>query len=896
MCTENAMLPAGGSVSTDCVCNAGYSRYDVSACVACAAGKYKNTTGNMECTLCSSAKFSTSVGALNETTCKACQEHANSSAGSSAKFDCKCNPGYSGSSTVCKKCPIGRYKDFPGNLQCTACAEGKYSEALGAVTADVCRDCPEHSTSHVRSDTVYDCICKAGATGEAGGPCVLCEVGKYKSVSGRIECTSCPASSTSAAGSTLESDCVVPCNAGYTGALCTACVAGTFKNTTGSAECTQCPAGTFSTTVGAWNETLCVSCQENANSAAGAKVQQDCVCKPGYYGSSSPPICVQCQRGSYKDYSGNNPCTNCVEGTYSTQDAADTIEACLPCQEHSSSQERSQQPTHCVCNAGATGANGGSCVLCQKGQYKTATGHLPCSTCPVNTSSHVGSTLESNCLAPCSPGYTGLPCTACVANKYKSTTGDAACESCPAGSSSPEASVSPTACVCDAGYSGNNGGPCVACPEGTYKATTGTAVCASCPVHSEPNNITGAAGCHCLPGYVGVDECRMCAAGTYKDKTGSADNLCISCPIYSMSAAGSTSITACACNAGYWGVGVCTACNIGTYSETQGATQASMCITCPINTTSEAGSAAVTACVCRAGYWGVGGTKHCTACAIGTYSVVQGAAQSDTCIQCHGNMTSRAGSAAATACVCNAGFWRVESCSGCAAGTYSFAIGATENSTCIPCPGNATSNAASPSIAFCRCDAPFGGSVNNGCKLTDLSSYESIQAKLTAIDVKRELSVKFPGVFDDVSDAGLHTTDDKKLVYSISVFSPLIQKDMVDKLTLWMAGIVDDANIKVAVVVKVISSRRRLLSEAHVWQSVTFEFTPVTHDRIEDLYEKYKTNNIALACALFLPILACVFSAACFCTYTRSENEHEYDEQNHYHEIHAQHMHKVPHP
>lgn len=162
--------------------------------------------------------------------------------------------------------------------------------------------------------------------------------------------------------------------------------------------------------------------------------------------------------------------------------------------------------------------------------------------------------------------------------------------------------------------------------------------------------------------------------------------------------------------------------------------------------------------------------------------------------------------------------------------------------------------------------------------------------------MKQELAVKFPGVFDDVSESGLHTTDDKKLVYSVSVFAQLIEKDVVDKLTLWMTGIVDDTNMNVAVVVRVISSRRRLLSEAHVWQSIMFEFAPVTHDRIKEMYEKYKTNNIARGCVLFLLVLTFVFSVACLRTCSESENEQEYDEHNHYHEIHAPHMHQVPHP
>lgn len=59
--------------------------------------------------------------------------------------------------------------------------------------------------------------------------------------------------------------------------------------------------------------------------------------------------------------------------------------------------------------------------------------------------------------------------------------GSAACTACPANSQSAQGSGPPTACRCDAGFSGPDGWPCTVSAMGSFKSTTGSAACAGCP-------------------------------------------------------------------------------------------------------------------------------------------------------------------------------------------------------------------------------------------------------------------------------------------------------------------------------------------------------------------------------------------------------------------------------
>ena len=118
---------------------------------------------------------------------------------------------------------------------------------------------------------------------------------------------------------------------------------------------------------------------------------------------------------------------------------------------------------------------------------------------------------------------------------------------------------------------------CASCAAGKYKNGTGTAACTTCPANSYEQDLGAVqeTNCSCNAGYEGADggPCVACALGKYKDTNGTAP--CVSCPV-------------------------------DTYIDVQGS---AFCKACPQFTTTESviGSAVVTACRCIPGYTGSGG-------------------------------------------------------------------------------------------------------------------------------------------------------------------------------------------------------------------------------------------------------------------------------------------------
>ena len=112
------------------------------------------------------------------------------------------------------------------------------------------------------------------------------------------------------------------------------------------------------------------------------------------------------------------------------------------------------------------------------------------------------------------------------------------------------------------------------------------------------------------------------------------------------SAPGSTDISACLCRAGFFGDGT------------------TSCEACTDNADSPPGSTDMSACLCRAGFFG-DGTTSCEACAPGTYAISPGSS----------------------------------TCSLCPEGTFEHEAGA---SNCKPCPGNTASPPGSTNQSTCR--------------------------------------------------------------------------------------------------------------------------------------------------------------------------------------------------
>jgi hypothetical protein len=140
-----------------------------------------------------------------------------------------------------------------GGTNCTACADGQYSNASTAacrkcdvdwfstVNSTACTHCAVNSSTQNQTGSSR-CVCRAGHEGPLatlrGVGCTFCRSSHYKTIGGQHLCSRCNNNSESAVfGARLVSTC--HCSAGYTGNIispaskCHPCAAGSFKTTVG---------------------------------------------------------------------------------------------------------------------------------------------------------------------------------------------------------------------------------------------------------------------------------------------------------------------------------------------------------------------------------------------------------------------------------------------------------------------------------------------------------------------------------------------------------------------------------------------------------------------------------------------------------------------------------------
>ena len=246
-CVAGKISPAGSTV--------------VTACVDCAAGKFRADTSSTKCTDCVAGKYSAAAAA----SCTDCPANAGTgtNTGSTAQTACGCNAGYYGNPTGAGSA-----------VTCTTCANGKYKVwEAGATLVEKCLDCA------------------AGKSGTGTiASCTTCVAGKY-SAAAAASCTDCPtnAGTGTNTGSTAQTAC--GCNAGY------------YGNPTGAntaVDCTACANGKYKV----WE--------------AGATLVAKCLdCAEGKFSASGASVCTDCHVGTYTDGTGkaaSSSCYFCLDG------------------------------------------------------------------------------------------------------------------------------------------------------------------------------------------------------------------------------------------------------------------------------------------------------------------------------------------------------------------------------------------------------------------------------------------------------------------------------------------------------------------------------------------------------------------------------------------------------
>ena len=243
-------------------------------------------------------------------------------------------------------------------------------------------------------------------------------------------------------------------------------------------------------------------------------------------------------------------------------------------------------------------------------------------------------------------------------------------------------------------------------------------------------------------------DCDLCPAETDSVPYSSE---CFTCPDGKSSVPGGRCTN---CQAGQYAVGSgCTNCNAGQYQNEDGA---GVCKSCPIGSSSNAGSDALTDCnLCTAAYYLVGNTcticpggktsqalaSSCTNCGIGTYG------QSGVCSSCQaGKFQNEQGKSSCKLCpqgsyLTTTGADSSDDCTSCTAGKYNGATGSTSN-VCTNCPAGTISAARAASCSNCpagqfqassgqsSCGSCTGGKYQNlngqtSCKLCGAGTYHN---------------------------------------------------------------------------------------------------------------------------------------------------------------------------
>ena len=598
-------------------CAEGFTGPDGGPCTACVAGSYKTTTGTTACTWCGNAKYSTAVGSTSSATCLTCPADSGDSCPiCPAITNCACNKGYTGpSGGICTACTAGQYKITNGAAPCTNCGTGKYSATVGATVDTTCLACPANSGSTcITCVESTSCICNIGASGPNGGPCTVCVAGKYKTTTGTAVCTDCEAGkySTTAGAAT-----------------CIDCEAGKYSTTVGAnvaATCINCGVSSYSTVV---DTTTCLTCPANSGASCTTCYTPHCPCNAGYVGGNfiSQYSTNGCSRfhalmtwkPSFASVSTRN---NAAIGTLPTYNALGGPSG----KGHVNFNSAQAQWLSTGSRTFNIGTNGGFTIVIvmrwagvlQTGQHiltsgnprtweiyrygattieflwwngntwwrvwrsTTMTQDVTWLTIVVryNKNGQVYSTINGAGGTDGRFGYGDRTFDALYLGRSRTNTGhlngdiagafivdelltidatnvisnamvngmdltDTTCPSgntctvCPMDSTSPTGSTQITSCTCNQGYTGLNGGPCTACPVGTYKQNSGSAACIDC-VAGKYSILTARIAC------------TDCAAGTYSPTVAATSvAVCLACPANANSPAGSTATTSCTCNVGF---------------------------------------------------------------------------------------------------------------------------------------------------------------------------------------------------------------------------------------------------------------------------------------------------------------------------------------------------------
>lgn len=233
------------------VCGVGtFSGEGFSACVACTAGKFANTSGAPLCSPCPLGRFGV-VGEVNASCSGVCTP-------SPGRF---CAVGASSSSG--DLCALGQYSTAGSMESCDRCPPGSTCGGVSAIGGAVASTpCP--SGQYSSSDSLS---------------CELCPAGRYGNVSG-VDSPTCNGPCPMQRG--------IACPAGLASAAGSICPSGQYSDSAGAVACKPCPPGRFGSSPGLQSASCTGSCVPIAGTycGPGATAASGVACPPGRYSVS----------------------------------------------------------------------------------------------------------------------------------------------------------------------------------------------------------------------------------------------------------------------------------------------------------------------------------------------------------------------------------------------------------------------------------------------------------------------------------------------------------------------------------------------------------------------------------------------------------------------------------
>ena len=636
----------GSTAETDCICEAGYrsaNGYGTSSapCQPCAAGKYQESPGQAICDNCPAGKYGGDTAASSVTQCSNCPANTNSNAGSSERYACKCDPGFSsadGTTTqgekenVCTECTPGTYNPDPDQAACTDCAAGKFSTATRATSESTCNPCANgHNAVNAGSTSCTACgnseFLDMSLTNPKAQPCTSCPARSGHLLLGSFDIFDC--------------NCIVGLKREETTApdtlTCANCPPGNTCD--GSTTTTPCPDNTYSEIPASGvYPGPCRDCGSHSQGVGTVRDNIDhCQCVAGAQNRVSgtpaqavPGECQQCPTGKFQPDNLAAPCVY-EQRTLGTEPWPTSL-TLVKGHEYTEYKYLSREVHPFALTTNPTSPADGNVNFF--GIYTSSSFTIPldftgdlyyyCVKHPTHSTYAPKLITLEDPACPLAVGEIEV-CEQCDYGFYQNLLGQAGCEQCPVNSNTTnKGSQALSECICDAGFYGADG-RCTECPAGSF-CPGGEPNARQCRSHATSN--AGAKSdeeCFCEPGYYGPRDspCQQCPGqdtdGTYTYCEG--DNHKGTCSANSHSQVQADSIEDCTCDPGYWR-GCIETLEEGDYQDTEGnactidwelqCTECGedvICIdntlkVCPEHSSAEVGSSHKTDCVCDDGYKG----------------------------------------------------------------------------------------------------------------------------------------------------------------------------------------------------------------------------------------------------------------------------------------------------